>query len=112
MSVSGDTDRSSQSLRVRARADAAGSLLAGQQFAVVLKLPAPAGALRVPRSALLPHRDQQLLYVQQGDLFHGVVVNQLGHDDTHAVVLSPSLQPGMQVVSRGASVLKSMAPVE
>ena len=112
VSVSGDTDRSSQSLRVRARADAAGSLLAGQQFAVVLKLPAPAGALRVPRSALLPHRDQQLLYVQQGDLFHGVVVNQLGHDDTHAVVLSPSLQPGMQVVSRGASVLKSMAPVE
>ncbi|WP_241772730.1 efflux RND transporter periplasmic adaptor subunit [Stenotrophomonas pictorum] len=112
VSVSGDTDRNSQRLRVRAQTDEGSALMAGQQFAVVLKLPAPAGALRVPRSALLPHRDQHLLYVQHGDLYRGVIAESLGHDDTHAVVVSPSLQPGMPVVSRGISVLKSLAPLE
>lgn len=112
VSVGGDTDRASQSLRVRARSDDAGTLVAGQQLAVVLKVPAPAGALRVPRTALLPHRDQQLLYVRQDDLYHGVLVEQLGHDDTHAVISAPSLRQGMQVVTRGTSVLKSLAPVE
>lgn len=112
LAVGGDTDRASQSLRVRARTEHNTDLLAGQQFAVTLKMPAAEGALRVPRSALLPHGDRQLLYVREGDRYRGVVVEQLGHDDTHAVVMAASLRPGARVVTRGTSVLKSLAPVE
>lgn len=56
--VGGDTDLSSQSLRVRARVDAdqagADRYAAGQQISVALLLPAPQGTLSVPSSALLP----------------------------------------------------------
>ncbi len=77
--VGGDTDLSSQSLRVRARVDAdqagANRYAAGQQISVALLLPASQGTLSVPTSALLPAGSGHVLYVaeptsqdKQGDL--------------------------------------------
>jgi hypothetical protein len=54
VAVGADADPASQSLRVRAGIEGQTALAVGQQFSVSLLLPAPAGALAVPPSALLP----------------------------------------------------------
>ena len=112
VAVGADTDALSQSLRVRARAEHAGALVPGQQFEVALSLPAPADAVEVPASALLPHGEQQVLYLLDETGYRGLVVVPLGSDGGRAVVSAKGLRPGMQVVVAGASVLKSLAPTE
>ena len=128
--VGGDTDLSSQSLRVRARVDAdqagADRYAAGQQISVALLLPAPQGTLSVPSSALLPAGSGHVLYVaepasqdKQGDLrVRAVPVQLLGQDESEASnavrPTSPDTAPlvaGMQVVVRGTALLKSMIPL-
>ena len=128
--VGGDTDLSSQSLRVRARVDAeqtgADHYAAGQQISVALLLPAPQGTLSVPSSALLPAGSGHVLYVaepasqdKQGDLrVRAVPVQLLGQDESEASnavrPTSPDTAPlvaGMQVVVRGTALLKSMIPL-
>ena len=129
--VGGDTDLSSQSLRVRARVDAdqagADRYAAGQQISVALLLPAPQGTLSVPSSALLPAGSGHVLYVaepasqdKQGDLrVRAVPVQLLGQDESEASnavrPTSPDTAPlvaGMQVVVRGTALLKSMIPLQ
>ena len=129
--VGGDTDLSSQSLRVRARVDAeqtgADHYAAGQQISVALLLPAPQGTLSVPSSALLPAGSGHVLYVaepasqdKQGDLrVRAVPVQLLGQDESEASnavrPTSPDTAPlvaGMQVVVRGTALLKSMIPLQ
>lgn len=129
--VGGDTDLSSQSLRVRARVDAdqagADRYAAGQQISVALLLPAPQGTLSVPSSALLPAGSAHVLYVaepssqdKQGDLrVRAVPVQLLGQDESEASsavrAVSPDTAPlaaGMQVVVRGTALLKSMIPLQ
>ena len=129
--VGGDTDLSSQSLRVRARVDAdqagADRYAAGQQISVALLLPAPQGTLSVPSSALLPAGSAHVVYVaepssqdKQGDLrVRAVPVQLLGQDESEASsavrAVSPDTAPlaaGMQVVVRGTALLKSMIPLQ
>jgi hypothetical protein len=129
--VGGDTDLSSQSLRVRARVDAdqagADRYAAGQQISVALLLPAPHGTLSVPSSALLPAGSAHVLYVaepssqdKQGDLrVRAVPVQLLGQDESEASsavrAVSPDTAPlaaSMQVVVRGTALLKSMIPLQ
>lgn len=112
VAVGADTDALSQSLRVRARAERSDALVAGQQFEVALALPAPAGAVQVPVSALLPHGEQHLLYLLEDGAYRGQVVTLLGDDGNRAVVAGDGLRAGTDVVAAGASVLKSLAPVE
>ncbi|QNN78137.1 efflux RND transporter periplasmic adaptor subunit [Pseudoxanthomonas mexicana] len=112
VAVGADTDALSQSLRVRARAEHAGALVPGQQFEVALSLPPPEDAVEVPASALLPHGEQQVLYLLDETGYRGLVVVPLGSDGGRAVVSAKGLRPGMQVVVAGASVLKSLAPTE
>lgn len=112
VAVGADTDALSQSLRVRARAEHAGALVPGQQFEVALSLPPPEDAVEVPASALLPHGEQQVLYLLDETGYRGLVVVPLGSDGGRAVVSAKGLRPGMQVVAAGASVLKSLAPTE
>lgn len=112
VAVGADTDALSQSLRVRARAEAAAALVPGQQFEVTLDLPAPPDAVVVPASALLPHGEAHVLYVLEQGRYHGRVVRLLGRDDAVAVVAGGGLGERSTVVAAGTSVLKSLAPVE
>ncbi len=108
--IGADTDANSQTLRLRAEASAGGELLPGQQFEVRLSLPAPDGAVQVPLSALAPHGEKEVLYLAEGKRFRACVVERLAADGDIAVVRAPELVAGMQVVSHGVGVLKSLAP--
>lgn len=131
--VGGDADASSQSLRVRARLQAAeGSALqyaAGQQMQVSLQLPAPPQTLMVPTSALLPVGAGHVLFVAQPQpdaqpaqvRIRAVAVQLLGEGASGSAVralpaadgvdATPSLAADMQVVTRGTALLKSMIPM-
>lgn len=126
VAVGADADPSSQSLRVRARIDAAanahGALTAGQQFSVSLLLPAPDGAVAVPSTALLPAGDGHVLFVAVDDArglrVRAVAVQVLGGDETASVVSVAAaphgasvLQDGSSVVTRGTALLKSLLPL-
>ncbi len=112
VAIGASTDSATQTLRVRARADASNTLVAGQQIEVSLLLPAPPDAVTVPVSALLSHAQREVLYVEEDNAFHGIIVERLGGDIEHAVVRGAGLVSGMQVVRRGGSVLKTLAPVQ
>ncbi len=131
--VGADADASSQSLRVRARLQAAeGEALpyaAGQQMRVSLLLPAPAHTLVVPTSALLPVGAGHVLFVAQSQAdtqpaqvrIRAVAVQLLGESTAGSAVRAlpaadvggsaPPLAAGMQVVTRGTALLKSMIPM-
>ncbi len=122
VAVGADADPSSQSLRVRARVEAAepahGTLTAGQQFSVNLLLPAPAGAVSVPPAALLPAGDGHVLFVAVDDpgglRVRAVAVQVLGGDEAASVVLpdgAGTLHAGSAVVTRGTALLKSLLPL-
>lgn len=112
VAIGADTEGATQTLRVRARAEAPAGLLAGQQIEVSLLLPAPPDAVTVPVSALLSHADREVLYVEEENAFHGLIVDRLGGDLDNAVVRGAGLVPGTRVVRRGGSVLKTLAPVQ
>src|SRR5574344_2228536 len=131
--VGADADAASQSLRVRARLQAAqGAALpygAGQQMRVSLQLPAPPEALIVPTSALLPAGAGHVLFVAQTQAdtqpaqvrIHAVAVQLLGDSAAGSAVrvlpaadanaATPTLAADMQVVTRGTALLKSMVPM-
>ncbi len=111
VAVGADTDSATQTLRVRASVESPGGLVAGQQTEVALQLTAPADAVEVPVGALLPHGQREVLYVLDGGTLRGLVVERLGGDADIAVVRGDGLRPGMQVVRKGASVLKTLAPL-
>lgn len=122
--VGADADPASQSLRVRASVQGRAALAAGQQFSVSLQLPAPAGALAVPPSALLTSGQGHVLYVasdaagaEKGALrLRAVHVQLLGGDESASVVQpaaqdgATALQAGDQVVTRGTALLRSLLP--
>lgn len=109
--VGADTDAASQSLRVRARLEQAGGVVAGQQFAVTLQVPAPAGSVRVPVSALSPAGDRQLVYrFERGAIVPVPVQRVLGTDGENAVVLARDLRAGQTVVVQGTAILKALVP--
>lgn len=109
VAIAAGTDRASQSLRVRARVEQPGALVAGEHFVLNLLLPAAPDAVRVPVSALVIQGDAQALYLQEPDGYRGVLVERLGGDGAHAVVTG-AVRPGDQVVVRGAGALKTMLP--
>ncbi|KIQ96552.1 efflux RND transporter periplasmic adaptor subunit [Lysobacter sp. A03] len=112
VAVGADTDTGSQTLRVRAHVDQPGALVAGQQLAVTLLLPAAADAVSVPQRALHTHGQGDSLYVQDGSTFRRITVERMGGDADTAVVRSAgTLRPGDLVVQKGGSVLKSLAPI-
>ena len=109
--IGADTDAATQSLRVRARLASPGGVVAGQQFAVTLQVPAPQGSLRVPGSAVLPAGAGHRVYrIDAGRIDAVEVQRVLGSDGEHAVIQAAGLQPGQSVVSRGTALLKAMVP--
>lgn len=139
--VGADADASSQSLRVRARLYAAeGAALpyaAGQQLRVSLLLPAPGNTFIVPASALLPSGTGHVLFIaetlpqqktnpQPAPVgIRAVAVELLEESDAGSAVRAlpvtgtatgsatgaRPLAAGMQVVTRGTALLKSMIPM-
>jgi len=101
------TDTGSQSLRLRAHLPEARRWLVGQRTSARLELPAPADALRVPASALVPDGTATLVFVANGTTYRGIAVEPLGSDGDDAIVRG-ALKAGDAVVTRGASTLKSM----
>ena len=112
MAVGGDADAGAQGLRVRAQLDAAAALLPGQQLEASLHLPAPVGAVVVPASALLQQGEHHVVYVRQGQAWHGVVVHLLGGDARSAVIVGDGVHAGVNVAASGGNLLKTLAPVE
>lgn len=112
VAIGGDADTGAQGLRVRAQIEGDSTLLPGQQLEVSLHLVAPNGALQVPASAVMQHGDQHVLYVREGDAWHGVKVTVLGGDGKVSVVQSPALKADTVVASTGGNILKTLAPVE
>ena len=110
--VGGDADAGAQSLRVRAQLAAGSGLLPGQQLDVTLQLPAPAGAVAVPASALLQDGDGHLLFVLEGDAWRGLPVRLLGGDGRRAIVTGEGLRAGLPVASAGANLLKTLTAAE
>jgi RND family efflux transporter MFP subunit len=111
VAIGADTDRASQSLRVRARAQDDGRLIAGQHLQVTLLVPAPPGAVAVPRTALISQGGRHVLYTRDAQGYRVVPVERLGGGDAQTIV-SGAIQPGTQVVVRGASALKSLLAAE
>lgn len=111
VAVGADTDRTSQRLRVRARADDDRGLIAGQHLELTLLVPAPADAVSVPASSLLTEGKEHVLYVLDGEGYRAVRVERLGGDSEYAVIRG-HLQPGERVVARGASALKALIAAE
>lgn len=111
VAVAADADPTSQSLRVRAQAEEDAGLLPGQQFAVTLQLPAPAGTLAVPTAALLPAGDGQVVFRLDGRRVRRIEVQEdFGGDTRIHVVRAAGLTSGAQVVVRGTAVLKALIP--
>jgi cobalt-zinc-cadmium efflux system membrane fusion protein len=111
VAVGADTDRASQRLRVRARADDDHGLVAGQHLELTLLAPAPADSIAVPTAALITEGDGHVLYVLAGETYRAVRVERLGGDQ-HQAIVRGDVRPGELVVIRGASALKSLLAAE
>ncbi len=111
VAVGADTDRASQRLRVRARADDDRGLVPGQHVELTLLAPAPADSISVPAASLITEGDGHVLFVLTGELYRAVRVERLGGDREHAIVRG-EIRAGEQVVVRGASALKPLLASE
>jgi RND family efflux transporter MFP subunit len=111
VAVGADTDRASQRLRVRARADDDRGLVAGQYLELTLLAPAPADAIGVPARSLITEGDRHVLYVLAEKTYRAVRVERLGGDQ-HQAIVRGDIHAGEQVVVRGASALKSLLAAE
>jgi membrane fusion protein (multidrug efflux system) len=111
VAVGAASDPLSQSLRLRARLPESAHWRVGERTTVRLLLPAPADAVRVPVTALLPDGARALVFVAtpnaNGAQYRAVQVERLGADAREAVVRG-GLKAGEAVVIRGASALKPL----
>lgn len=111
VAVGADTDRASQRLRVRARADDDRGLVPGQHVELTLLAPAPADSISVPAASLITEGDGHVLFVAAGETYRAIRVERLGGDHEHAIVRG-DIRSGEQVVIRGASALKPLLASE
>ena len=106
LSIGGNTDRVSQNLRLRARIEDNAAWVPGQHLQATLQLPVPPNSVKVPALALLPRGDRLVVVVKEQERYRTVDVVRLGTDGEFAVVRG-ELDPGTQIVARGASALKA-----
>lgn len=111
VAVGADTDRASQRLRVRARADDDHGLVAGQHLELTVLAPAPPDSVSVPAASLITEGNGHVLYVLAGESYRAVRVERLGGDRDQAIVRG-EVAPGEQIVVRGASALKTLLAAE
>ena len=111
VAVGAQTDRASQRLRVRARADNDQGLVAGQQVELSVLAPAPADSIAIPNTALVVDGDGHVIYVLRDQTYRAVRVQWLGGDASQAIVRG-DVRAGEHVVSQGASALKTLLAAE
>ncbi|MDR2876877.1 MAG: efflux RND transporter periplasmic adaptor subunit [Chromatiales bacterium] len=111
ISVGAASDPLSQSLRLRAQLPASAHWRVGERTTVRLLLSAPAGAVRVPLTAVLADGARSLVFVATpengGVQYRAVPVERLGANAREAVVRG-ALKAGEMIVARGASALKPL----
>ncbi len=104
-------DEATQTVTVRATLPEHSGLAPGQRLALTLTAPAPAGALRVARAAIVHSADASSVYVMtplpEGARVHAVAVKVLAEDAEHSVI-EGDVEAGQQVVIRGTSALKAL----
>lgn len=99
-------DPHTQTVMVRARLPEDSGLVPGQQVTATLAVPAPPGAVAVPRAALVRRGESVHVFVAADDDFRAVHVTLLGESGGRAVVTG-ELSVGAAVVVTGTSALKS-----
>ena len=99
-------DPDTQAIQVRALLPASG-LLPGQRVLVSLELPVPAGAVEIPRAALVYSGARVQVYRAVEAGFSAVDVAVLG-ESTATAVVSGALAAGDTVVIAGTSALRAM----
>jgi membrane fusion protein, heavy metal efflux system len=101
-------DPHTQAIQVRALLAPASGLLAGQRVMVSIDLPAPAGAVEIPRAALIHSGGRVQVYRAEQRGFSAVDVTVLG-ESAAAAVVSGALTAGDAVVIVGTSALRAMS---
>ncbi|MEQ8233337.1 MAG: efflux RND transporter periplasmic adaptor subunit [Gammaproteobacteria bacterium] len=102
-------DPDTQTVTVRAAIAAGSPLLPGQRVTATLALPAPAGAVEVPRGALVQQADAAYVYRATDDRFETVTVTLHGESAAGAVISAAGLSAGDAVVVSGTSALRTLA---
>ena len=105
--VGSAVDGASQTVPVRARFEASSVLVPGQPVAVTLELPAPQGALALPRGALARVGRDSVVFAATTGGYRVVTVEVLGESATQVVVRGP-LAAGTAVAVAGTSALKAL----
>lgn len=100
-------DPDTQAVQVRALLPPASGLIPGQRVMVTIELPVPAGAVEIPRAALVYGAAGAQVYRAEDEGFSVVDVAVLGESAASAVV-SGALLAGDAVVIAGTSALRAM----
>lgn len=101
-------DLGTQAIQVRARCTPSADLLPGQQVQASILPKAPAGALDVPRTALVRINQASGVYVVEGDRYRYVAVDVLGTAGDRVIVRG-KLDATARIVTVGTSALKSLS---
>lgn len=100
-------DVSTQSVLLRARCAHAADLLPGQHVRASISPSAPAGAIEIPRAALIRIGQVAGVYVQSANGYQHVDVEVLGTSGD-SVIVRGAIPPDARIVIRGASALKAL----
>ena len=100
-------DEPTQTIIVRGVLPPDSGLVPGQQIVASLRVRAPEGALRIPRSALMRRGEIISVFHATEQGYRSLPVTVLGENRRFAVI-EGSIAPGDQVVSAGVSALKSL----
>lgn len=101
-------DPDTQTVTVRATLAAGSGLLPGQRISAALALPAPSGAVLVPRAALVRGSEASFVYRSEAGRYAALPVTIHGESAEGAVVSAAGLRPGDAVVVSGTSALRAL----
>jgi len=101
-------DPKSRSVILRAELDSSDGMRPGQNVLAIVNSQAPAGALIVPRSALVRLAGENIVFASQNDGFKVIAVNVLSRGRNSATITAP-LAVGDHIATSGLIELKALA---
>lgn len=111
LAVAAATAAGSPTVPVRVRFGADAGVLVGQQVAIDVALPAPAGSWQVPASAVVRQGDLAYVFLQVDGGFRARPVRVLG-EAAGGVVVSGTLGAGARVATRATTALMALLAAE